>query len=610
MYPSFLRATIGSAFASTALIAGGLDHLIVPVGVATVRAAEPAAARGTAGASTPAGVSSSADKRKSQKWTCPMHPHYIADEFGTCPICGMDLVKLEVSDEGLSTADGGQRTVITVAPEVVQSIGVRVAHAERSELGRRVRSFGTVTENQRLQSEVTARVEGWVEQIAVTAVGDQVKRGDLLFKLYSPQLVISQSDYMRSRDQNDLAQRGVSQLKSFGVQEKALEQIRTSRQPMQLVPFFAEQDGTVSELMLRAGSYVKRGMLLARIQDYSKVWLIVSVAEKDLSHIEKDTRAIASFPNQPGHEVAATVDYIYPTIDPKTRTGQVRLVLDNPDGKIRPGSYADITFEIGTKSRVAVPSEAILKNGDGRFVVVSLGQGRFEPRRVETGLVSGRWTEISRGIKTGESVVVSGQFLLDSESALREAFGKLKRLETPLSLLKPDATQMAMIDHMVDAALYLHEALTDGYAVAPKQLDAAISIRDLLWPRFKDTRLAFVLDDAAAALRQAQSAQAESEVRAALAALAAALRLWVLTGAPDHYRAKKVGLFKETDGSRVWLQMEGRVSNPFGNGPGAPVPWPSDTAARGEVKAEALAQTPVGTSAPATPNSGGAHARH
>lgn len=141
-------------------------------------------------------AASSNDEAAPVKWTCPMHPHYIADEFGTCPICGMDLVKLETGNDPMNEASAENRTVVTVAPEVMQNMGVRLAKAEQSQFGRSIRSFGIVTENERRQLEITSRVEGWIEELKVTAVGDEVKKGDLLFKLYSPQLIVSQNNYL------------------------------------------------------------------------------------------------------------------------------------------------------------------------------------------------------------------------------------------------------------------------------------------------------------------------------------------------------------------------------------------------------------------------------
>lgn len=514
------------------------------------------------------------------KWTCPMHPHYIADEFGACPICGMDLVKLQTSDAGLDGSAAESRTIVTVSPEVMQSMGVRLAKVEQPKFGRSITSFGIVRENERLQSEITARVEGWIDKLSVTAVGDEVKKGSLLFELYSPRLIVAQNDFLNGGSTRGGNNRGRVQLRSFGVQERAIKLIKRRKRPLEKIPFFAEQSGTISELNLNQGTYVKRGMMLAKIQNYKTVWLIASVSEKDLGFIARNTRARVTFPNLPGYKGEAKVDYIYPTIDSKTRTGQVRLILENPKGVIRPGSYADVTFETASRKRLAVPTEAILRSGEGQFVVVSLGKGRFEPRPIERGLVSGRWTEVKKGLKDNEDIVVSGQFLIDSESALRESFRKLERLQLPLSLLKLSKSEFAMIDHLVDAALYLHEALVDGYDVDAKFLEPAISIRDLMWPRYKDTKLAFILDDGAKVLKKAQKAETESETQAALAELVTVLRPWIMTGAADHYRQRKIAFFKERKGRRVWLQLEGRGVNPYGRGRGVQVPWPDGSEAR------------------------------
>ncbi len=545
----------------------------------------PAAIALLPGDSAWAGEAKASNDETPVKFTCPMHPHYIADEMGTCPICGMDLVKLQTDGADLGATAGESRTIITVPSETIQNMGVRLGKAEAASFGRAIRSYGIVAENERRQTEITARVEGWVEDLQVRAVGDTVREGDLLFKLYSPQLIVSQNDFQRSRGTGDLVGRGEGQLRAFGVQDAVIAEIKKLNRPIELVPFYAQQDGTISELALREGTYVKRGMMLAKIQDYSEVWLKVGVPEKDLGFIAIDTPATVTFPNLPGRTVSALVDYVYPTVDTRTRTGQVRLVLANEDGLIRPGSYADIRFEVGAQKRLAVPSEAVLMSGTGRYVVVSLGEGRFEPRLVETGLVSQGRSEIKQGVLEGEDVVVSGQFLLDSESALRESFHKLQRMQVPLSLLKLSNTEFAMIDHMIDASLYVHEALVDGYDVTAQQLDAAISIKDLMWPRYKDTQLAFVLGDAKTALQALQSAGTISEVQAGLAKLNETLRTWVFKGAPEHYRAKNVFAFRDPSSGRIWFQIGAGPLNPFARGGGEGIPYPAvatDTAGTSE----------------------------
>lgn len=503
---------------------------------------------------------------QSTKWTCPMHPHYIATDFGQCPICGMDLVEMNVEGPDVATSASEARTAVTVRPEFMQSMGIRLAEVEESRFGRHVRSFGIVQENERLQQEITARVEGWVEELKVRAVGDEVQPGTPLFKLYSPQLIVSQNDYLISNQSKSLKAQARAHLSALGVQPRTITELEKSKQPLHRVPFYADSGGTISELYLREGSYVKRGMLLARIQDYSSVWLMVSVQEKDLSAINSKTSALVTFPSLSGTELRARVDYIYPTVDPKTRTGRVRLVLDNPNGQIRPGSYADVVFEVASEHRLAIPTESVLRNGEGSHVVVSLGGGRFEPRSIRTGQSSGRWTEVVKGLTAGDTVVTSGQFLLDSESALRESFRKLQQLQLPLDLLELTTTELAMLDHMIDAAIYVHEALIDGYDLEPKFLEPAIAIREQLWSRYQHTQLAFVMDDAKEAIELAQKAQTESEIQRALSQLVEALRPWVQKGNPAHYSALGVSVYLDKGSERAWLQTGDQVLNPYGRG--------------------------------------------
>ncbi|MCB1503395.1 MAG: efflux RND transporter periplasmic adaptor subunit [Hyphomicrobiaceae bacterium] len=516
---------------------------------------------------------------KVQKWTCPMHPHYIAEASGTCPICGMDLVKLD-SGGSEEAATGPGRTAISIAPETLQTMGVRLAKAEMSSFGRIIRSYGIVADNERLQTELTARLEGWIEELKIRAVGDEVREGDLLFTLYAPEFAVSQRDYLdalKGRDRTRI-ESVKTRLRAFGMQEPAIKELVSKGAVLEFVPYYADRTGTVAMIDLRPGSYVKRGTMLTRIQDYSQVWLMVSVPEKDLSFVSVGTPARITFPNLPGRELLSKVEYVYPTVDAKTRTGKVRLVLDNADGQLRPGAYADVAFEVATEQRLSVPTESILMSGGGRYVVASLGNGRFEPRAVSTGLSSGLWTEISGEIQPGEEIVVSGQFLIDSESALRESFRKLERLQLPLSVLKLTEGQYAMVDHFVDAALYLHEALTDGYDIDPKVLAPAIDVKTLLWPAFQHTKLAFIMQDSVKALEKAQLARTSTEVQAALANLVTAMRPWLLEGAPRHYAEKKLALYQQANGGRMWLQMAGKPLNPYGQGEAELTAWPEQAA--------------------------------
>jgi Cu(I)/Ag(I) efflux system membrane fusion protein len=257
------------------------------------------------------------------------------------------------------------------------------------------------------------------------------------------------------------------------------------------------------------------------------------------------------------------VDYIHPTVDPDSRTGTVRLQLNNADGLLRPGAYADVLFEVGLDRRLAVPDSALLIDANGPYLVVALGEGRFQPRKVRTGLSSGGFTEVLEGIDGSERIVLSGQFLIDSESALRESFQKLQRLKLELADLPLSKAQLAMVDHLIDAGLYLHEALADGYDVSPDQLQPAREIRDMLWPVFGQTRLGPILEGAEQAIGEAQRARSESALRNALHGLVTALQPWVLQGRGDYYREKDIQLFRDESDRRLWLQQAGTPYSPY-----------------------------------------------
>lgn len=519
------------------------------------------------------------------KYTCPMHPHYIADEPGTCPICGMDLVAVDPGGgeqaEG-NEADVTDRASILIAPETIQNMGVRTARAEQARFGRTVRSFGLIKENIRNETVVSGRVGGWIEELSVTAVGDEVEAGKLLYRLFSPDLISAQQDYLSALASGAAgrAQASEQRLKSLGLQESAFSQIKRRNQPLEKVPFYAQAAGIISELNVRVGTYITPGMLLARIQDYSTVWLIASVAEKDLAFLGKETLARVTLPNLPERRLASRIDYIYPTIDPASRTGQVRIVIDNTDGLLRPGAYADVEFEVGVETRLAVPNEAILKSKAGSHVIVALGDGRFQPSTVRTGLSSGGWTEVSEGLEQGSDVVVSGQFLIDSESSLRESFRKLEQIRRPLAMIELDPSQLAMIEHLIDAALYVHEALIDGYDMDVNHLQPARDVQASLRPAFGETRLGPILNEADAALVALQTAKTDGQILDGLHALVKAVQPWITAGKPDRYNEKGLALFEDQESLRRWIQIGDRALNPYGTASGTRIDFPTMAGSR------------------------------
>ena len=546
---------------------------------------------------------------QAEQYTCPMHPHYVADRQGTCPICGMDLVELaseqESEDDGAamesmdnSDKGGMERTTVTIDPETIQNTGIRTEEAQMASFGTLVRSYGDVTENVRLQFDISARVEGWVEDLKVQAMGDEVKKGDLLFNLYSPALISAQQDLISAiatgyKGRIDSA---AKRLVSLGMQKRAIEEVKSRRKAFQSVPYYAESDGLVSAMNVRDGTYAKPGMNLMTLQNYDTVWVDVSVAEQDIPYITKETKAMVSLPALGVKEKEAAIDYIYPTIDRATRTGRIRLVLDNADGKLKPGAYADVELETGVDRRLSIPGDAILKSKDGDFVVVAMDQGRFQPRKILAGLKYKGRTEVLDGLAEKDKVVVSGQFLIDSESALRESFRKMQRMQMPLALLDMTDDQLAMIDHLIDAAIYIQKELTTGRTPNPNMIMPAITLGDHLMPVFRGTKLQFVLEDAEMALKAAQDNVTDKEWQTSLNDLVTALKPWLLEGKPQHYKSKGLQFYMAHGLDTYWLQLGDAVENPYGEGHPMKIDWPD------KVEAEA----PEITEMPA----GGAHANH
>ncbi len=527
------------------------------------------------------------NSRAVKKWTCPMHPHYIADDYGTCPICGMDLVKIQSLNETTDQNNPDEKPIITIAPETIQNMGVRLAKVEASKFGKNIRSFGIVKENERLQSEISARVEGWVETLKITAVGDEVKSGDVLFEMFSPELIVSQRDYLLALKQSKTAQNNITRrLLSFGVQQKALNLIAKQKTVQQNLPFFATQKGTIAELNVTPGTYVNKGMTIAKIQDYSTVWVIVNVSEKDMGFITKGTKTTVHFPNLPGKTISSKVDYIYPKINERTRTGRVRLIINNKEGTLRPGTYADVVFNTQISERLSVPTEAVLKDQNGSYVVTSLGNGKFQSKEVKLGLVTGGRAEIKSGLDLNQEIVISSQFLIDSESALRESFKKLERKQRPLNQLNLSKIDLAKFDHMVDAALYIHEALTQNFDIEKKQLEPAIAIKTILWSTYKETKLAGILMDTEAALKRAQSSKTKSELQQALSQMINALEPWLQQGKPEHYKSKELKVFKTKNSKQHWIQLSQKPANPYNKEQFDLIPWPEISKTTMEQKAK------------------------
>ena len=535
------------------------------------------------------------------KYTCPMHPHYIStDPDGSCPICGMDLVPV-IEENSSDSNEPEVQTQVSVSSGMIQTMGVRTEPVEIVQLGRNLRAFGTVEADERLENVSVSRFEGWIEGLKVSAEGDPVKRGDLLYAIYSPDLIAVQKDYLNalnSRNKNRISV--VKQrLLSSGMQNKAIQELEGRKTVINKVPVYAETDGVVAELSIRDGGYTKAGTAILSLQSYERVWVIASIPETDLPLLDSGIEAKLRFPSAPNAPERGTVDYVYPTVDPKTRTGRVRIEVNNESGQLLPGAYADITMEFGKKDRLSISTEAILQDSRGSHVIVALGEGRFASRSVSTGINASGRTEIIEGLSDGELVVTSGQFMLDSEVNLREGLSKLsastkssaksstmnsnesttadahsKHTLTPLSEIKPDSSTLAQIDHFVDMALYFHESLVNDDAIDPAFLQPAIDLSDSLLSRFNGTELAPIVSEAQAILRNTQTSDGHEALARQLSELTQVIQPWITEGAAQHYQNQGLALYRDLETGRVWVQKKGDIGNPYGNGVAEPIVLP------------------------------------
>ncbi len=399
------------------------------------RAAEPEVSGVAGGGPCPGGVAP-------LYWKAPMDPTYVRDMPGKSPM-GMDLVP-ECPASGSAGFEGG----VVVDPATVQSIGVRTVRIERHDLSRLVRAVGRVAYDERRVAHVHTKVQGWVETLHVDFVGQEVKRGQPLLEIYSPELVATQEELLlaaRYRDAtgespfDDVRGGGESlfaatkrRLALWDIPERDIERLLRTGDVKRTLTLYAPTAGVVTRLGVRSGMEVNPNSNLYTIADLSKVWVLADVYEYELPWLELGQEAAVELSYLPGETMRGELTYIAPFLDPKTRTAEVRLELDNTAGTLKPEMFGNAVIA-GTPipDVLAVPSDAVIRSGKRNIAIVSLGEGRFEPRDIELGLDTGEgWLEVRAGLRVGERVVVSSQFLIDSESNLQEAVRKLLATET------------------------------------------------------------------------------------------------------------------------------------------------------------------------------------
>lgn len=486
-----------------------------------------------------------------QLYTCGMHPQIIKKEPGNCPICGMKLTPIRAN---VATAPSAERKIkfykstmtpgeispkpgkdsmgmemvpvyddasasttnIQIDAATIQRMNLRTALVEHGPVHREFRTVGTVTYNEQGLRDVTTKYEGWLEKLLVNTTWTVVKAGDPLFEIYSPELYNAQLNYvvaLRAGDTNSsLARAALARLQLFDVPEDVIAELNRTKEPRRTIVFRAPTDGVVIEKMGIAGQMMKPGERIYRLADLSSVWVQAEIYEKDLPFVRTGATATVRTSYGPERTFDGKVDLLLPQVQEQTRTATARIVLANRDGFLRPGMFVEVRFstQLATDA-VLVPDMAVLRSGERNTVFVALDGGTFEPRDVALGARSeGGNYEVLSGLKAGERVVTSGQFMLDSESQLREAIQKM---------LKPTSGEPAPVPVAPHAE---HEAPRSGAIAAPDAVNA----------------LALATADGAAALAKDDLSAYQTQLATLRAALASVF------AADEHATHGPLGAFK------------------------------------------------------------------
>jgi RND family efflux transporter MFP subunit len=420
-----------------------LTGLVIVTGMGVVIAAT------NRGGSAPA-ASDQAAAHIHKLWHCGMHTQVIQDHPGNCPICGMALTEIEGS------GDASQPLVVTVEPEIVQNMGVRTAVLKRGPLHKTVRAVGVLKLAETGARDVSLKVSGWIDELYADQMGMHVHVGQPLFAVYSPEFQVAAEELISAvksqqlggdaaREQaKRMAESARRKLKLWDVADEEIDAIAKADRPPKDVVIRSPVTGHVEEKEIVAGSAVQPGMRLMRIADHSKLWLDVQVYEDEAGMVKAGQVVVASIEGFGGASVKGAIDFVYPHVDPMTRTIAARLWLNNPDMTLKPGMFA--TAQIMTQpvdDALLCPREAVIDTGTRQIAFTTDGSGHFAPRDVRMGMTGDDdMVEILSGLSAGETVVTSGQFLIDAESRTVEA---TRRLMAPP---KAPATQPAGLSVM------------------------------------------------------------------------------------------------------------------------------------------------------------------
>lgn len=391
-------------------------------------------------------------------WVAPMDPSYRRDQPGQSPM-GMDLVAVYDNEQSSSNGQG----VVSISSVVENNLGVRTGEVELGPFKSSIRTVGYVRFDEDKLIHMHPRIEGWIEELNVKTVGDFIDDGQPIYSIYSPELVSAQEELLLAMNRDNqrlgLVQSAVERLLALQVPQSLIDRIRSERRVFRNVTVYAPQGGIVAELGVREGQFVQPGNPILSIGALDEVWVIAEVFERQVSLVSEGDPVVMTLDYLPGRSWQGIVDFIYPTLDPDTRTVAVRLRFSNLDQKLKPNMFAQVTIQHSEENELAllVPNESIIRTGIQDRVVIAMGEGQFKSVNITSGRRGDSRTEILQGLNAGDRVVTSAHFLIDSESSITSDFLRMSSAEEPPmdhsqhqamnSMDQPEQKETDTVDH-------------------------------------------------------------------------------------------------------------------------------------------------------------------
>ncbi len=402
-------------------------------------------------------------------YSCGMHPNIIEEEPGTCPICGMNLTPIKSTQNASAKKESGERKilywrapmnpnevydapgksqmgmdlvpvyedeggasgVVTVNGSVLQSMNVKMTIVKAKKLSPSIYTNGTLETDETREYALTTKVSGWVEKLYVNYTGQKVRKGQKLVEIYSPELYAAQQELLTainyessvsSSVKSEMLNNAIMKLELYDISKKEIDKIIETKKINKYMTLYAPFNGTVITKSIVKGDKINAGKEIMKIADLSNLWLKADVYESDLNKVQLGANAKIEFSYKPGKEYEGKVTFIYPTVNPVTRTVEVRVDIKNYNDELKPAMFGNVEIQGKDLPELpTVPETAIIRSGKESIVILSLGDGKFKPVDVKLGQYSDGYYQILSGLNINDVIVTSGQFMIDSESSLRSA---------------------------------------------------------------------------------------------------------------------------------------------------------------------------------------------